>query len=213
VIFGETIAIDYCRIMATFAPYEDARSFLLQQQNEEDLHLELLTRYVGGHARPKVGISKPLRKLDAIMSDAITRRDYIDCIFIQNFIVEGLNISLLRELEHHADGELSELCTRILADEVGHMEFGVTELQRILREDTTGVITKRLVWLQRKTLWYATGLAMTLARESSDLGIPMHELSEKTVNDHFERITRAGFPLPPLDRLLFNFVRLFLKLL
>jgi 1,2-phenylacetyl-CoA epoxidase catalytic subunit len=213
IIFGETIAIDYCKTMATFAPNKEASDYLLQQQKEEELHLDMLTEYVGVHPRPHVLISPALKKLDDIMSQAITKRDYIECIFIQNFIVEGLNISLLREFEHHTDGNLSELSTKILRDEIGHMEFGITEMKRILQEDRSKKLRKKLISLQRKTLFYATGLALTLAREAKYLGIPMHEFAEKAVNEHFDRIKEAGLPLPLLDKILFNGARLFLKIL
>lgn len=212
IIFGETISIDYCRTMATFAPNKEASIFLLRQQEEEDLHLEMLTEYVGNHPRPQVLISPSLKKLDAIMSDAIQRRDYIDCVFIQNFIVEGLNIGLLKELEHHTDGTLSELSTKILKDEMGHMEFGIQEIQRILSENSDPLLIKRLIKLQRKTLFYATGLAAGLAREAKDLGIPMDEFAERILAEHLERISKVRLPLPFMDKILFNGMILFLKL-
>lgn len=199
--------------MASFAPNNKAQAFLLQQQKEEDLHLELLTNYVGEHPRPDVLISPHLKKLDTIMAQAIQKRDYVECIFIQNFIVEGLNISLLRELEHHTDGYLSELSGIILKDEIHHMEFGVTELQRILRENKDPLVVRKLLRLQRKTLFYATRLAITLAREAHHLGIPVREFSEKTVNEHFERIRQAEFPLPWSDIVLYKGIRMFLKLI
>lgn len=213
IIFGETIAIDYCRTMSTFAPNEEARAFLLKQQKEEDTHLEMLTEYVGLHPRPLVTVSFWLKRLDAVMSAAILEKKYVDCIFIQNFIVEGLNISLLRELEHHSDGVLSELCSKILHDEIGHMEFGVTELRSILKEDQSLKTRKRLLWLQRKVLLYATGLAITLAREAKHLGIPIYEFGEKTVSEHARRIEVAGFPMPFFDRILFKSVLTIFKVI
>lgn len=212
IIFGETIAIDYCKTMATFALNKEACTFLLQQQKEEELHLEMLTEYVGLHPRPEVLISPSLKKLDAIMKDAIERRDYIDCIFIQNFIVEGLNITLLRELEHHTDGMLSELSGAILQDELGHAEFGVQEITRILSENKEPATIKRLIRLQRKILFHSTGLAATLAREAKDLGIPMDEFARKVLKEHFERIHQANFPLPYIDTIIFRGMILFLKL-
>lgn len=211
IVFGETVAIDYCKRIATFAPNEEAKNFLLQQQLEEDIHLEILTDYITIHSRPQVAISPYLKKLDQIMAEKIMQRDYVESIFVQNFIVEGLNVSLLQELEHHGDGELSELCTRILNDEVRHMEFGVEELKRILENDKDKIIVKKLIRLQRKTLLYATLLATSIARESKKLGIPINEFAKETVNAHFERITQAQFPLPLLDKLAFRFVIVFLR--
>ena len=210
IIFGETIAIDYCKTMATFAPYEEAKTFLLKQQQEEELHLEMLVDYVGVNPRPNVLISPYLKKLDAIMQDAVDRKDYIDSVFIQNFIVEGLNISLLTELEHHADSNLSELSTKILRDEIGHMEFGIMEVRRILSENPSKELLRKLIKLQRITLFYSTGLAMTLAREAKYLGIPLDEFVKKVVSEHLERIKKSGFPLPLLDRVLCKGVIIFL---
>ena len=53
---------------------------------------------------------------------------------------------------------------------------------------------------------------MTLARETKDLGIPMSEFSEKAVSEHFDRISRTGFPLPLVDRFAFTIIMLFLKI-
>ena len=211
VIYGETVAIDYCQRMASFAPNEETKNFLLKQQNEEDKHLEQLTEYASIHSRADMPISWYLRKLDEIMRDAIVDRDYVASVFIQNFIVEGLNISLLEELEHHGDAELSALCTSIIKDEVGHMQFGVDEVIRILRDDKDGTVTKRLISLQRRTLFYATGLAMVLGREAKNLGIPLNEFAEKTIQAHAKRVEDAQFPLPFIDRILFDVALLFLK--
>ena len=213
ILFGETIAIDYCRTMATFAPNKESSAFLLQQQKEEELHLDMLTEYVGMHPRPHALISPSLRKLDDIMKDAIARRDYIDCVFIQNFIVEGLNISLLRELEHHADGVLSELSTKILRDEMGHMKFGISELKRILSENSSPLLLRKLIKLQRKTLFYSIGLATTLAREAKDLGIPMNEFVRKAVSEHHERILLSGLSLPFIDKVFFKSAVILFKLI
>lgn len=212
IIFGETIAIDYCKTMATFAPNQDASDYLLKQQKEEEKHLEMLTDYVGTHSRPEVLISPYLKKLDSIMSDAIRRRDYIDCVFIQNFIVEGLNISLLRELEYHTDTNLSELSSKILKDEIGHMVFGVEEIKRILSENSDTELVKKLIKLQRKVLFYSTGLAMTLAREAKDLGIPMDEFTTKVLSEHMARIKIVKFPISFFDKVIFNCMIFFLKI-
>lgn len=212
IIFGETIATGFCDKMATFAPTNEARNFLLQQQKEEDAHLELLTDYVSMHPRPQVSISPYLKKLDSFMVDALARKDYVECVFIQNFIVEGLNISLLRELEHHTDVNLSEMSRVILKDEIGHMEFGVSELRRILKEDPSKELLRKLIKLHRKTLIYSALLAQDLKREAKYLGIPMKELTEKTLSEHYDRINRAQFPLPYIDRLLFRVILSFLNL-
>lgn len=198
--------------MSEFAPNEAARQFLLKQQNEEDKHLEMLTEYIGTLRREGVTVSFWLKKLDDIMSKAIEERNYVDCIFIQNFIVEGLNISLLSELEHHADGTLSELSGIILRDEIGHMEFGVTELKRILQEDATKAMRRRLLSIQRKVLFYATGLAVTLGREAKYLGIPVYEFGRRTIDEHAKRIERAGFPMPFFDRLFFRAALIIFKI-
>lgn len=211
--FGETVAIDYCKTIADFAPSDESRKFLYQQQIEEERHLEMMTEYIGAHARPKVKISPYLKKMDEIMSDAINKKDYVECIFIQNFIVEGLNISLLRELEHHTDGVLSELVGKILKDEMGHMQFGVDEIKKILDKNKSKKLVKKLIWLQRKTLFYATGLAMQLGREADNLGIPMGEFAKTVVSDHFDRIRQAKFPLPWIDKIAFKLVVVFLKMI
>ena len=197
--------------MSSFAPTTDARDFLLQQQKEEDSHLELLTDYVRTHMRTDAPVSLYLKKLDRIMLEAIEKEDYIASVFIQNFIVEGLNISLLRELEHHADGTLSELCTTILREELGHMEFGVNEIKRILKETTNPKLERNLLRLQRKVLFYSIGLSIDLAREAKDLSIPVGEFAEKTVSEHALRIKEVNLPLPLIDRVLYKLAVLFLK--
>jgi len=212
ILYGEVIAIDYCRTIATFAPSKQAQDFLLKQQVDEEKHLELLTEYVSHNPRPHASISESLKKLDALMSRALEDSDYVACIFIQNFIIEGLNITLLRELEHHADGELSELCTMILKDEIEHMDFGIQEIKQILKSDHSQLLRKKLIRLQRKALFYATGLALTLIRETKSLGIPVHEFVDHAVNEHIDRVKVVNLQLPIFDIFIFKSVRLFLKI-
>lgn len=213
IIFGETIAIDYCKMMASFAPNDDARSFLLQQQIEEDRHLEMLTNYFSNHTRDEEVISPYLKKMDKIMSNAINNHDYISSVFIQNFIVEGLNVSLLEELKHHADSELSELCSIILKDEIKHMDFGVTELRRILKEDKSGTDIKRLIKLQRKILIPSAQLAASLENKSKYLGIPNNEFIKNTVKQHVKRLEEAGMNLPLIDKVYFQITKSILSIL
>jgi hypothetical protein len=52
---------------------------------------------------------------------------------------------------------------------------------------------------------------MTLAKEAKDLGIPLNEFVKKVVDEHKERIDRAGFPLPFFDKIFFNAVIVFLS--
>lgn len=204
IIFGETVAIDYCVRMASFSPSQNAKDFLLKQQEEENVHLEMLTEYVGLHPRPEVLISKPLRKLHAMMEKAIGEKDYVASAFIQNFVVEGLNVSLLKELEHHTDSALSELCSRILQDEITHVAFGVSEIKNLLIDDTSKALRKKLVSLHRKTTFQSALLWTTLMREASVIGIPVIELTRRTLQEHMDRVASVGFMLPFIDRVVLN---------
>src|SRR5689334_5733137 len=103
IIYGESLAINYCREMSEFAPTVQARDFLLQQQREEDTHLELLTETVSHMARPPVSISKHLQKMHQIMSDALARHDWATCILGQNFMIEGFSITLCEQQGEYGD--------------------------------------------------------------------------------------------------------------
>jgi hypothetical protein len=213
ILFAETIAVDFCRTIATFAPTKQAADFLLQQQIEEDEHLEMLTQYIENHPRPEVHVSFFLKKIDLIIQDAIARRDYIDCIFIQNFIIEGLNVSLLKELAHHTDGELSEVISIILQDEVKHVSFGVQEIKRILKENKSKQLYTKLRSTQRKALMYGIGFAINFIQDTKHIGIPMSEYTRNTMKEHYKRIIDAGFPLSVVDRFLFKSTGVVLSML
>lgn len=204
IVYGEVLAQDYCKKMALFAPTEIARNFLLKQQEEEAKHLEMLTDYVTTHTRPIVSISRYIKKMHEMMDEAIDNKDYITCIFGQNFIVEALNVSFLTEIAHHADGELSELCGKILKEELGHEEFGIKEMRRILSKDKN--IHTKLVKLYRKTFFYASLLALSLSFESKDLGIPMGEFARNVIIHQKERLQQIELRLRFFDELVFNLV-------
>ena len=209
IIYGEVLAKDYCIEMAKFAPTEEAKKFLLKQQSEEEEHLEMLTEYVTTHTRPVVSISKYIKKMHTMMDEAIAEKDYATCVFGQNFIVEALNVSFLNEIAHHADGELSELCQKILKEELAHEEFGVTEMKRTLREESAN---RKLLALCRKTFFYASLLALSLSLESKDLGIPMDEFARNTIIHQKERLKDIGLTLHFMDELLFSAVMRFLPM-
>jgi 1,2-phenylacetyl-CoA epoxidase catalytic subunit len=201
VVFGEVSAIDYCKTIAEFAPTQEAKEFLLQQQKEEEKHLDMLTSYLVERKGADTSLVYLVKRLDDIIREHITNKDYVQSIFLQHFFVEGLNVSLLKELEHHADGELSELVREILNDEVRHVEFGVRELRRILEEDTSNIIRKELAKSQRKITYTAILLFFKTALDLKRMSLPLPEALAKTIREYKMNLSRIGLPLPLLDRL------------
>jgi uncharacterized membrane protein YheB (UPF0754 family) len=202
VIFGETLAINYCNVIAGFAPNEQAKNFLLKQQADEDRHLEALTDYMNIPIRPDVKISKHMADVHKVMEKVLEEKDYAGSILIQNFIAEGLVIILLQEMSRHGDDSLKKLCNSINNDEKSHVDFGVSELKRILSENRNKKLNKRLATLQRKVLFHGVLLFADLAREAKYLGIKWNDLADKVLEDHYQRIREANFHIPFYDRLI-----------
>jgi len=198
ILFGESLAINYSKTIASFAPSEESRNFLLLQQSQEENHLELLTDYVSSIDRPAVKISKHVKKLHAIMDKILEEKDYPSSILIQNFIVEGIVIILIKEMERHGDDELKQICATILRDEVSHVAFGVTELRKELAKDKN--LHKKLSNIQRLALFRSVLLFTDLASEARYMGIAWDKLAEEVVEDHLNRIKQAGFKIPFYDR-------------
>lgn len=203
IVFGESLAINYCKTIAEFAPTEEAKTFLLKQQAEEEKHLEMLTDAMEQMERPYAPISPNMKKLHMLMEDALTQKDYALSIFVQNFIVEGLVITLLEEMQKHCDPLLADVAKKIIADEVSHVQFGITELAKILKQKDHQVYDD-LIATQRKALFYAILLFADVARDTSKLGIAWDKLAEKTISTHVQRISEAGFTLPLFDRVFLN---------
>ena len=199
ILFGESLAIDYCKTIAEFAPNTAARDFLLKQQREEEKHLELLTDYVSNIDRPHVPISKNMRKLHVVMDKALEEKNYTKSIFVQNFIVEGLVITLLEEMSKHGDVGLKKICDDIISDELRHVQFGVDQLREILSENNDKVYSE-LIKIQRKTLIPAILLFFNLAVDAKKLGIAWDELAQKTIEKHNQHIDGAGLHLPLFDK-------------
>lgn len=205
VIFGETLAINYCNVIASFAPNENAKNFLIKQQADEDRHLEALTDYMNIPSRPDVKISRHMGDVHKVMDKVLEEKDYAGSILIQNFIAEGLVIILLQEMSKHGDASLKQLCDSINHDEVSHVQFGVSELKRILSEHD-GVrgkkLNRRLATLQRKVLFHGVLLFADLAREARHLGIKWDDLADKVLEDHYARIKEADFHIPFYDKIM-----------
>ena len=201
IIYGESLATNYCHTMSTFAPTDAACDFLLQQQQEEGTHLELLTDVVSAMDRPPVYISKQMHKMHDIMNGALEKKDWASCILVQNFIVEGLSLTLCQQQGKYGDEKIHQVFDRILKDEVRHVEFGIQELKKIIDADSNGTIQKKLIRIQRKTLYRAILLFKDLAPDADDIGIAWDDLAEKVVREHMERIARAGLRLPWADRI------------
>ena len=200
ILYGESLAIDYCETMSTFAPTKEAKNFLLQQQEEENAHLELLTDVVSKMERPPERVSLHMNKLHKLMEPALKEKDWPACILVQNFIVEGLAITLCEQQGEYGDEVIHQVFDTILKDEVRHVAFGVQELRKVLESDTDGTMHKRLVRIQRKALYHAVMLFKDLAPDADDLGMQWDDLAEKVVRDHMNRIKQAGLNLPFLDR-------------
>ncbi len=205
VIFGETLAIDYCNVIASFAPNQNAKDFLLKQQADEDKHLEALTDYMNIPSRPDVKVSKHMGAVHKVMHKTLEEKDYAGSILIQNFIAEGLVIILLGEMSKHGDATLAELCDSINRDEVSHVQFGVSELKRMLSEhngEGAKKLNRRLATLQRKVLFHGVLLFADLALEAKDLGIKWDDLADKVLEDHYARIKEADFHIPFYDKIM-----------
>ncbi|HEY4517534.1 MAG TPA: ferritin-like domain-containing protein [Candidatus Paceibacterota bacterium] len=201
ILYGESLAVHYCEMMSAFAPTSEARDFLLQQEREENTHLELLTDTVSMMERPPAPISKQMRRMHEIMSTVLEKKDWAACILIQNFIVEGLSLTLCEQQGKYGDEKIHQVFERIVKDEVRHVEFGIQELKKIIDADTNGTVQKKLIRIQRKTLFHAVLLFKDLAPDADDIGIKWDDLAEKVLREHMERIKRAGLRLPLMDRL------------
>lgn len=200
ILFGESLAINYSKTIAGFAPTEESQDFLLRQQREEETHLDLLSDYVAGIDRPAVKISKHMKELHSIMEKALESKDYPASILVQNFIVEGLVIVLIEEMSKHGDEKLKELCRTINKDEVFHVAFGVSELKKELLKDSK--LNKKLSNIQRLALFRAVLFFTDLAMEARYMGIAWDDLARKVVEDHLTRIKDAGLKIPFYDKLL-----------
>ena len=210
ILYGESLAIDNSSTMSAFAPTKEAKDFLLQQQKDEDVHLELLTDVVSKMERPDEHISPQMYKLHKLMDSALKEKDWSACILIQNFIVEGMSITLCQQQGKYGDDAIHRVFSTILKDEVRHVAFGVEELKKIL-EAEDDLIQKRLIRIQRKALYHAVMLFKDLAPDAGDLGMAWDELAEKVIRDHMERIKEAGFYLPLLDRMFLRGALIFFR--
>ena len=211
ILFGESLAENYCLRMSEFAPSQEARDFLVVQNREESAHLELLTEAVAGMERSPDHVSAHLRKLHSIMEGVLARKDWAGAIFVQNFIVEGLVVTLFREQKKYADPVIEDVFSKIIGDEIRHVAFGIEELRKVLAEDQGGSIARHLVSLQRQTLFHAVLFFNDLAWDADDLGMHWDDLARTVVEDHTERIQRAGLHLPAVDRLFLRAAYLFFK--
>lgn len=200
ILFGESLAINYSKTIASFAPSKESQDFLLRQQKEEESHLELLSDYVASIDRPAVKISKHMKELHNIMEKSLEKKDYPASILVQNFIVEGLVIVLIEEMSKHGDEKLKKLCLKINKDEVSHVAFGVSELKKELLKDSK--LNKKLSNIQRLALFRAVLFFTDLAIEASYMGIAWDDLARKVVENHLTRIKDAGLKIPFYDKLL-----------
>lgn len=198
ILFGESLAIDYSKTIAEFAPNAEAREFLLKQQNDEERHLEMLTDYVEKIDRPAVKISKHMRGLHKMVEKILEEKDYAGAVLMQNFIVEGLVIVLLKEMQKHGDADLKKICEDIIKDEVSHVGFGVSQMRELLIRDPR--LQTNLANLQRRALFRAVLLFTDLARDAKHLGIVWDGLARAIVEDHLSRVKEAGFNIPFYDR-------------
>jgi len=212
-IYGESLAENYCRTMSMFAPTKEARDFLLQQQREEDMHLELLTDMVSHMERPHEKISKHLRAPHNIMDKALAEKDWPTAVMVQNFMIEGLAITLCQQQGKYGDELVHRVFQRILKDEVRHVAFGVQEIKKLIDADIDGSMRKKLIRVQRETLFRTILLFKDLAPDASKIGVQWDDLAEEIVREHVKRVEKAGLWLPLFDELFLKGAIIFLALI
>ena len=142
-MFGEHLAERCARRQAQIATDPALQRFFLAQARQEKFHA-LVFHHSALWLAPKGTVHPPsfapLQQYEALLEEALHRRDLAETLLAQQVMIDGLGEVILRRLDtamtRHGWG-LTRLRRLLLNQEQAHHHFGLRQLERCVANDVT----------------------------------------------------------------------------
>lgn len=154
-IAGEIMAIENYSDMVPLMPDVPAKIEAIEQAAEETKHIQMLSTL---GSRLDFGVQRrivepPWHEIRRQFRRAVKKKDLAACLIMQDLMTETMAIMLYKTLAGEADTDprTAKVAETILADELDHLEIGITRVKALLAEDPDAV-HESLIWAHHKVM-------------------------------------------------------------
>ncbi|WP_187360002.1 ferritin-like domain-containing protein [Chitinolyticbacter meiyuanensis] len=152
-IAGEVMAVENYSEMVPLMPTTDDKIETVKQAHEESKHIQMLASLGKRHDYKVMReiVEPQWFNIRRHFSTAVHNKDLAACLIMQDLMTETMAIVLYRTLKRQGDPDTSVLASKILEDELEHLEIGLTRIRGLLEADPEGV-HESLKWAHHRVM-------------------------------------------------------------
>lgn len=152
-IAGEIMAVENYSEMVPLMPDTESKIETVKQAHEESKHIQMLASLGKRHDYNVMReiVEPQWFNIRRHFSTAVQNKDLAACLVIQDLMTETMAIVLYRTLVRQGDPDTAALASKILDDELEHLEIGLARIRGLIAQDSEGV-HESLKWAHHRVM-------------------------------------------------------------
>lgn len=208
-ISGEIMAIENYSEMVQLMPDCKSKVDTNLQAAEECRHIQMLSKLAGSLGIPAERriVEPQWNTIRQSFSTAVKKKNLAACLIIQDLMTETMAIVLYQTLAAEADTDerTATVAKAILADELQHLEMGVSRLKSMLADDQPAV-EDALVWAHHRIMPELFSMISTSCHSLCDvlgldcgslslskMSLDLDTLRVNALNQYIDTLDKVGF--------------------
>ncbi|WP_052958913.1 MULTISPECIES: long-chain fatty aldehyde decarbonylase [Pseudomonas] len=206
-IAGEIMAIENYSEMVPLMPDTESKIETVKQAYEESKHILMLASLGKRHDYNVMReiVEPQWFNIRRHFSTAVQNKDLAACLVIQDLMTETMAIVLYRTLQRQGDPDTAALASKILEDELEHLEIGIARIRGMIAKDPEGV-HESLKWAHHRVMPELFSMVSTSchflcdrlnidcgALSLGDLKTDIDEIRIEALDTYVETLDKADF--------------------
>ncbi len=206
-IAGEIMAVENYSEMVPLMPDTESKIETVKQAHEESKHIQMLASLGKRHDYNVMReiVEPQWFNIRRHFSTAVQNKDLAACLVIQDLMTETMAIVLYRTLVRQGDPDTSALASKILDDELEHLEIGLARIRGLIAQDPEGV-HESLKWAHHRVMPELFSMVSTSchflcdrlnidcgALSLGDLKTDIDEIRIEALDTYVETLDKADF--------------------
>lgn len=206
-IAGEIMAVENYSEMVPLMPDTESKIETVKQAHEESKHIQMLASLGKRHDYNVMReiVEPQWFNIRRYFSTAVQNKDLAACLVIQDLMTETMAIVLYRTLVRQGDPDTSALASKILDDELEHLEIGLARIRGLIAQDPEGV-HESLKWAHHRVMPELFSMVSTSchflcdrlnidcgALSLGDLKTDIDEIRIEALDTYVETLDKADF--------------------
>ena len=206
-IAGEIMAVENYSEMVPLMPDTESKIETVKQAHEESKHIQMLASLGKRHDYNVMReiVEPQWFNIRRHFSTAVQNKDLAACLVIQDLMTETMAIVLYRTLVRQGDPDTSALASKILDDELEHLEIGLARIRSLIAQDPEGV-HESLKWAHHRVMPELFSMVSTSchflcdrlnidcgALSLGDLKTDIDEIRIEALDTYVETLDKADF--------------------